>query len=214
MRRWVGLCFFVGVGRAAPCSELDADLQCSACGHFITSFYAAATKHVFRSAKRAYKERLKAIYTEHAPDKLDGLDALLGRAKGKEHDLYARVCAKYGVVEEPADDKAALASVALTATVEAVANEQWAEMDDAGNRAFVDFQKAMSGGSITGAVTMGPQVSQKMAACYAEWARDYEPTLTAAIAAVRRPYDSQLHKTFCGGTAHACASDPDDFFEL
>ena len=174
----------------------------------------AATRRVFRSAKRLYKERLAAIYQEHAPDKLECLEALLGRAKGKEHDLYARVCAKYGVVEEPADDKAALASVALTAAVDAVANEQWAEMDDGGTKAFVDFQKAMSGGSITGAVSMGPQVSEKMSACYAEWAHDYESTLTAAIAAVRRPYDSQLHKTFCEGTARACASDPDDFFEL
>lgn len=219
----------LAVAVAAPeCASLDAGLRCSACSHFVEAFYAASTRLVFRAKKttsvaRVYKERLKAIYEEYAPEKLESVDKLLARAKGQEHHLYARVCAKYGVFEEEPYDgrpspqeevaKAELVEAALEATVEDVRSQQWAEADDFGKKAFVDFQKAMSGGSITGSISMGPEVTEKMAACYQNWATDHKDTLIARMAAVARPYDTKLHKTFCEN-ARACNSDPDDFFEL
>lgn len=159
---------------AIECGSLDAGLQCSACEHFINGFYAASTKLVFRATKKAsvakvYKERLVAIYEQHSPDKLASVDSLLARAKGKEHDLYVRVCTKYGIAEEAEykgseslqelEEKKKLIERALDTTIEDVKTQSWAESDNEGRKIFVDFQKAMSGGSISGSISMGPEVS-------------------------------------------------------
>lgn len=47
-----------------------------------------------------YKKRIKKIYKDHNPEKLDGLDALLDKYRGKERDVWLSICDKYAVRPE------------------------------------------------------------------------------------------------------------------
>ena len=44
----------------------------------------------------AYRARLVRFYEKYAPDKLDGVDDLLAKSKGKEEKLFAKLVEKYG----------------------------------------------------------------------------------------------------------------------
>ena len=48
-----------------------------------------------------YEQRIKSIYAEMAPEKVQGVPALLKRSKNKEYALYLRIAHKYDVDPEP-----------------------------------------------------------------------------------------------------------------
>ena len=80
---------------AIECEELDADLQCSACKSFVSSYFQACGRTVFNKKKggalgggknavfEEYKRRLLDIYDVSAPSKKDTVDSFLKRSKGK-----------------------------------------------------------------------------------------------------------------------------------
>mmetsp|Transcript_27624 Transcript_27624/g.95061 ORF Transcript_27624/g.95061 Transcript_27624/m.95061 type:complete len:224 (+) Transcript_27624:61-732(+) len=217
---FVALLLSVASG-ATDCADLAATLRCDACNIFVDSYYAEAQRTVFKKRAGAlaavYSKRLEALYSIHSPDKVSTVSALLAKAKGREHDLYSRVCAKYGAAEEPRHDdsaaKAVLARAALKATVPALDRTQWATIDEGGASHFVDFNKAMSAGSITGSLSMGGDVTDNLKNCFKLFVADHEDQLVARIAGVSRIADSKLHKDFCDDQNY-CPTDPADFSEL
>lgn len=158
-----------------------------------------------------YKERIETVYETFAPEKVDGVSGLLKKAKGDYHDLYKRICSKYGA---PPEDEVNGVESALDATVPALELQQWAQMVDGDKVTFVDFQKAMAGGSITGSISMGPDVTATMKACYLDFIDNHATVLVDTMAAAKRPYDSKLHTSFCDNIGACGSTDPDDFFEL
>merc|ERR1712187_271148 len=44
-----------------------------------------------------FKELITEIYKEHNPEKLDGIDALLAKYRGREELVYKGICTKYKV---------------------------------------------------------------------------------------------------------------------
>eukprot|EP00483_Globobulimina_turgida_P008321 UN08338 len=48
-----------------------------------------------------YKKRLQAILKQKNPQKINAVDALLRKYRGKEHGVYAKVCSKYGITPKP-----------------------------------------------------------------------------------------------------------------
>eukprot|EP00439_Symbiodinium_sp_Y106_P003219 s8091_g1.t1 len=47
------------------------------------------------------RQKLEEVYAKHNPDKVGAIDALLGgKYKGKELEMYQKVCQKYGVTPE------------------------------------------------------------------------------------------------------------------
>ena len=44
-----------------------------------------------------YKKRLQAILKKKNPKKIKAVDGLLSKYRGREHGVYAKVCAKYGI---------------------------------------------------------------------------------------------------------------------
>ena len=44
-----------------------------------------------------YKKRLQAILKKKNPKKIRAVDGLLSKYRGREHGVYAKVCAKYGI---------------------------------------------------------------------------------------------------------------------
>jgi len=50
-----------------------------------------------KTIKEEYTDRIEALYKTHNPTKVNAVANLLSRSKGKEHKLYERICAKYGV---------------------------------------------------------------------------------------------------------------------
>jgi len=60
------------------------------------------------SVSAVYKSRLKEIFSKYNPSKVHNVDSLIAKYKGSEHDLYEKVCRKYGIdaeeeYEGPAD---------------------------------------------------------------------------------------------------------------
>jgi len=49
-----------------------------------------------------YKKRLKEIFRKHNRSKVSGIDSLLSKYSGREHELYEKVCNKYGI--DPEDE--------------------------------------------------------------------------------------------------------------
>jgi hypothetical protein len=49
---------------------------------------------------KIYSQRIKDLYKSHAPDKVSGVSDLMKKSKGKEHELYLRICNKYGTDPE------------------------------------------------------------------------------------------------------------------
>jgi len=54
------------------------------------------------SVNAEYRRRLKDIFNDHNRAKLSSVDKLLSKYKGTEHDLYEKVCSKYGI--DPEDE--------------------------------------------------------------------------------------------------------------
>ena len=112
---------------------------------FINDFLKASTR-VASPAAHEYAKRLKALYSQHAPDKTSKIDDLLRRSKGDEHNLYLKVCQKYKVdpeeeyapsTHETFQYKRAAAETALDETVKGLdQGQQWAVMGDPGHRKF------------------------------------------------------------------------------
>eukprot|EP01084_Bolivina_argentea_P295438 508644_1 len=48
-----------------------------------------------------YKKRLQAILKQKNPKKINAIDALLTKYRGKEHAVYVKVCGKYGIKPKP-----------------------------------------------------------------------------------------------------------------
>lgn len=44
-----------------------------------------------------YKKRLQAILKKKNPKKIKAIDGLLSKYRGREHGVYVKVCAKYGI---------------------------------------------------------------------------------------------------------------------
>ena len=101
------LCWTLSVS-AFQCKDLGRDLLCSACGHFVETFFneLEKAKPVIQagkvpSAHTVYRERLQEIFLKHDPAKVKTADHLLQKSGiGREHDLYLKVCNKYGVPPE------------------------------------------------------------------------------------------------------------------
>jgi hypothetical protein len=53
-----------------------------------------------RTVEEEYTHRIVALYGKHNPTKSKAVPDLLRRSSGKEHELYTRICKKYGVVPE------------------------------------------------------------------------------------------------------------------
>lgn len=232
------LCIVQVINAEDPCSSLGRDLECSACSNFIEGVFTevsrapsalvkkgGSTNNLWHekkdskkskpaTAEKVYEQRIKAIYKTHAPDKEKGVSALLKKSKGGEHELYVRICTKYGVSPEaeydpkavtaPSEDDTALwkfaaAEEAIAATVASASAEskiQWAKSGVDGKRAFVDFNKAMQGGTLEN-LSMGGDVSKELHACMSHLAKEHENTIITAIAESEKPYSSGLHKKFC-----------------
>ena len=214
------LCVCLLLGAALPvgasdCADLSPDLQCSACGHFVSTFFAEVAKetHVFGgagpSAFGVYRERLRDIYATHAPEKAKTVDTLLRRSAGKEHALYERVCEKYGLdpedewaPEEDAEDaeeRDAATEAALERAREypTASKVQWAMVGPEGQRKYQDFQKAISAGGTLSGLEMGPQITEQLQGCFEEFAVKGEDVLREAIRRSAKAYSSGVHKTFC-----------------
>jgi len=138
--------------------------------------------------------------------------AELANAPGKAQALYMKQCKRHGITPEPepssgapaagGDDverKQGLAEEALekaVASVEAGGSVQWAMMGEEGKRQFIDFNKAMQGGSMSN-LQMGGHVQEQLHGAFSALAEEHGSTLTSAIAESARLYDAKLHKTFC-----------------
>eukprot|EP00947_MAST-08B_sp_MAST-8B-sp1_P003660 g3660.t1 len=55
------------------------------------------------SSQPSYREQLEALYEVHNPDKLDTIDALLKKYKGKERSLIRKVKKKYAKKKKKTD---------------------------------------------------------------------------------------------------------------
>ena len=140
----------------AAAAEMEDDLHCSACNLFVETYMQKCQKAVFTKPKATdvfgvYKHRLLDILKKHAPKKKHKATDLLMRAgKGREHELYDRVCKKYKLDPEPeyfepdpdeseSSRKARQAKEALKQTVEGVKakGNQWATMGEKGSRKIV-----------------------------------------------------------------------------
>jgi len=192
--------------------ELDADLKCSACTNFINDYLTQCIKHVSTSPDAAlYTQRLRDIYTEHAPNKLSSVESLVRRSKGKEYELYLKVCAKYKLDPEEDDvqatgdeifvHKRAGANNALRATIEGITKPgpQWAVIGDNGKRKYMDFNIAMKSGSMNGNINMGPDTHTQLMGSYKFWGEEHAVDITNAVARAGRVYESRLDKEFCVG---------------
>ena len=104
MRRF-GLLLLVALVSAA--NPFENDLQCSACNNFVELYMQNCQKLVFTKPKATdvfgvYKNKLLVILKKHAPKKKHKATDLLMRAgKGREHELYERVCKKYKLDADP-----------------------------------------------------------------------------------------------------------------
>lgn len=204
----------VGQGENFDPSGLASDLRCSACTNFITDYLAQCAKIVTVSGDAVlYTQMLRDIYAEHAPSKLASVASLLKRSKGKEYELYLKVCDKYNIEpeepsEEPSDDeifvhKRGLAHAAIGATVAGIKpSTQWATVGETGSRKFVDFNKAMQTGSMSGSMNMGPETLTQLLGSYKFYAQEHGADLANAVARVARVYESKLDKEFCVGIEH------------
>jgi hypothetical protein len=170
------------------------------------------------SVAKTYEQRIKSVYEKHAKDKVKGVAALLKKAKGKEHELYERVCNKYAVDAEteyklPAKGdkeeamwKYAAGEEALVLAVASATKEgvQWAKSGKDGDRKYVDFNKAMMSGTIEN-ISMGGDVGTELKGCFAHLSKEHENTIITAIAESEKPYSSGLHKSFCRDVGHCGA---------
>lgn len=195
--------FVVVVGSSSQrCASLSPSLQCSACEEFVEAFYESCARLVFRARKlptveRVYWERLTTIYEEHAADEVENVNSLLYKAKGKEHELYKQVCAKYDVhedeefdgleTEEELSAKDDLLREALSSTVERVGEEKWIVQKGRRKEKFVKKQN----------VEDGDAPVDHVASCYESIARDHEDTLLSTMMGIRRLKDADLHDSIC-----------------
>merc|ERR1712087_2733 len=214
----------LAVSSRCDAEDPGADLYCGACELFIDSYLMAANGPVFHtkrdsSPRGVYKQRISAIYKEHAPEKLRLVEGMLKYYKGKEHSLYQKVCYKYNTAIEPAytkEDaespeeeiawKESQARGAMDKAVKDVKKEgtQWAVKGKEGERKYVDFNKAMNSGDQMDNLSMGGDVGKKIAECFEVFIEKYAPSLAAALANSARLYDSGIDKTFCYETTGMC----------
>jgi len=54
-----------------------------------------------RSIRKVYHDRMHRIYSQHSEYHLTKIDSLLDKYAGREHDIYTKICKKYGVYIEP-----------------------------------------------------------------------------------------------------------------
>jgi hypothetical protein len=73
---------------------------------------------------------------------------------------------------------------------------QWAKTGKEGERAFMDFAKAMNGGTIDN-MSMGGDVAEDLKKCFEHIGAEHESLLINTVAESSKPYSSGLHKTFC-----------------
>merc|ERR1712194_909350 len=59
------------------------------------------------SAVEKYKQLISEIYAEHNKEKLDEIDSIMDKYKGKEKTLYLAVCNKYSIEPKNVKEKAA-----------------------------------------------------------------------------------------------------------
>lgn len=112
--------------------------------------------------------------------------------------------------------KKSLAEKALE-TVVSDRKVQWAQTGNEGERKFVDFNKAMNGGSMNN-MQVGGHVAEKLHVAFGALASEHGHTLASAMASSPRLYDAGLEKTFCSEDVGVCKrkgeADPDDRDEL
>lgn len=177
------------------------------------------------SPRGVYKQRISAIYKEHAPEKLRLVEGMLKYYKGREHNLYQKVCYKYNTAIEPAytkEDadspeeelawKESQAKGAMDKVIAEVSKEgkQWAVSGKEGERKYVDFNKAMNSGDQMDNLSMGGDVAKQLEECFKGLISIYADPLAGALANSERLYDSGIDKTFCFETTNICKrEDPD-----
>lgn len=99
--------------------------------------------------------------------------------------------------QDDSEGKLELAEAALDATVaSAKGGTQWAVVGTAPERKYVDFNKAMQGGTMNN-LRMGQDVAEGLHAAFSTLAEEHRGLLTSAIAEASRVYDAGLDKTFC-----------------
>merc|ERR1711964_374595 len=62
---------------------------------------ASTTGTQARSIRNVYHDRMHRIYSQHSEYHLTKIDSLLDKYAGREHDIYTKICKKYGVYIEP-----------------------------------------------------------------------------------------------------------------
>merc|ERR1719285_1140381 len=68
----------------------------------------------FKLARDEYIDRLKKIYEEHKPEKLDNVESIISKSKGY-HKTYTKICKKYKI--EPEDSYGGVSKKVMEGTI-------------------------------------------------------------------------------------------------
>jgi len=108
-----------------------------------------------------YKALITEVYKEHNPSKLDDIDGLLTKYKGREESLYQSVCEKYKVTPQAVKDKEPEATT--EAPVESKKDDEPAKQETPVQAADEKKETVPPAATAAPAVNRGPQQSPVLA---------------------------------------------------
>lgn len=195
----------LSLGEDLACSAcgLFIDVYLSKCSHYL---YGAgkAELDAHTSVLSVYEARLMALYEEFDPPMTKGVKRkkvkeLLGKEakKGlfparKLHEVYSELCKRYGVEPQeiyegevakgsPEEQRLRLTKAALSAALSHVnaKGQQWATTGEAPHRKYVDFNKAMEGGTAE-SISSGGDIAENILKTFTFLATNHNETLTVS----------------------------------
>ena len=212
----------IGADLACSACELFIEQYLSKCSHYV---YGAGKREVEggRSILSVYEERMFEVYEEFEPEMARGkkrkkVEKVIAREVKKGlyparriHELYSKVCEKYGVDPEgiyeglkptgtPEERKQRLTEAALNSTLEHVKSKdvQWAVSGSEPNRKYIDFNKAMQGGT-SESISSGGDIADQLSKAFEHYTSNFNETLTV----IRRPARRRIRQQSQTGDASA-----------